>query len=199
MTTEPKSNPAENKMQPLVKMLIDLGPLVLFFIVDQMSDIFVATGVLVIACAFAFAASWLMARKIPLIATASLVFVLVFGGLTLWLGDAEFIKIEVSVTNALCGVILLVGMAFKKSLLNIAFGDLVDLSDEGWNALSLRLGLFMIAIAIANELVRMSVSDDLWVIFRVYGILVLNALFFVTQIPIIKRHMTDDDEEIANS
>ena len=116
-----KSAPA-NQVSPMIKLLIDLGPLILFFIVDEMAGIFYATGALIVACVIAFAVSWQLARKIPVIATASLIFVLIFGGLTLWLGDEEFVKIEVSVTNALCGLILLGGMAFGKSLLYIAFG-----------------------------------------------------------------------------
>lgn len=182
-----------NQVSPMIKLLIDLGPLLVFFAVDQMYDIYYATGALIVACAVAFIASWQMTRRAPMIATASLVFVLIFGGLTLWLGDEEFVKIEVSVTNALCGVILLGGMAFGKSLLYIAFGDVLDVDEEGWNKLAKHLGLFLIFIAIANEAVRYSASTDMWVIFRVYGILALNAVFFVTQIPVIKRHMIDEE------
>ena len=179
-------------MPPILKILIDLGPLLLFFVVDQLADIFLATGVLMVAVAAAFAVSWKMNRKIPILPSVTLVFVFIFGGLTLLLGDEEFIKIEVTLTNALCGLALLAGLAMDKSLLKIAFGGVTELDDPGWYKLTLRMGLFLIAIAAINESVRYSVPTDLWVIFRVYGILLLSALFFVSQIPLIKRHLVKD-------
>lgn len=193
MTDQNTPQPA-SQLSPMVKLLIDIGPLLLFFVVDQMADIFVATGALLLACLVSFAASWIMTRKIPVLPTVSLVFVLVFGGLTLFLGDEEFIKIEVSITNALCGAFLLSGLLFGQSFLKVAFGQVLDMDDEGWRKLTLRLGLFLIALGALNEVVRHLVSNDLWVAFRVYGILGLNALFFLSQIPIIKRHMTEEAE-----
>ena len=118
----------------------------------------------------------------------------VFGGLTLFLGDEEFIKIEVSITNALCGAFLLSGLLFGQSFLKVAFSQALNMNDEGWRELTLRLGLFLIALGALNEVVRHLVSNDLWVAFRVYGILGLNGLFFLSQIPIIKRHMTEEAE-----
>ena len=192
------STPSTKSMSPILKSLIDLGPLLLFFAVDQLADIFLATGVLMVAVAAAFAVSWKMTRQIPILPSATLVFVLIFGGLTLLLGDEEFIKIEVTLTNALCGLILLAGLAMGKSLLKIAFGGVTELDDPGWRKLTLRMGLFLIAIAAVNEAVRQSVPTDLWVMFRVYGILLLTALFFVSQIPLIKRHLIEDETTGAN-
>jgi len=181
------------QMSPMLKLGIDLGPLILFFIADELYDIFVATGVLLVSLVFSFGVSWAMARKIPILPSVSLVFVLIFGGLTLFLGDEEFIKIEVTLTNALCGVALLLGLVWKQSLLRMVFGQMLDVDDEGWAKLTVRLGLFLIAIAILNEIVRYSVSTDMWVAFRVYGILGLNAVFLATQIPIMKRHLIEDE------
>ena len=186
------STQSTKSMPPILKSLIDLGPLLLFFAVDQLADIFLATGVLMIAVAVAFAVSWKMTRKIPILPSLTLIFVLIFGGLTLLLGDEEFIKIEVTLTNALCGLFLLAGLAKGKSLLKIAFGEVTELDDLGWRKLTFRMGLFLIFIAATNEMVRHSVPTDLWVMFRVYGILLLTALFFVSQIPLIKRHLIED-------
>ena len=181
-------------MPPLLKSAIDLGPLLLFFVAEQLADIFLATGVLMVAVAAAFAVSWKMTRKIPILPAVTLIFVFIFGGLTLILGDEEFIKIEVTLTNALCGLILLGGLVMGKSLLKIAFGEMTEIDDLGWRKLTFRMGVFLIGVAVANEVVRASVSTDLWVIFRVYGILVLTALFFIAQVPLIKRHMIDEEE-----
>ena len=185
-------------MPPVLKSVIDLGPLLLFFTVDQLADIFWATGVLIVAVAAAFAVSWKLTRQIPILPSVTLIFVFIFGGLTLLLGDEKFIKIEVTLTNALCGLILLGGLVMGKSLLKIAFGDMTDLDDLGWRKLTLRMGLFLIAIAAVNEVVRLSVSTDLWVMFRVYGILMLTALFFLSQIPLIKRHLIEDSATGTN-
>jgi len=188
-----RSTGAAKPMPPLVKTLIDLGPLILFFVADQLTDIFVATGVLIVAVAAAFIISWMMTRKIPILPSVTLGFVLIFGGLTLLLGDEEFIKIEVTLTNALCGAFLLGGLVMGKSLLKIAFGEMTDIDDEGWRKLSLRMGVFLIAIAAINEVVRQVVSTDAWVVFRVYGILLLTVVFFLSQTPLIKRHWIEDD------
>jgi intracellular septation protein len=181
-------------MPPLLKSTIDLGPLLLFFVAEQLADIFLATGVLMVAVATAFAVSWKLTRKVPILPSVTLIFVFIFGGLTLLLGDEEFIKIEVTLTNALCGLILLGGLAMGKSLLQTAFGEMTEIDDLGWRKLTLRMGVFLIGVAVANEVIRASVSTDLWVIFRVYGILVLTALFFIAQVPLIKRHMIDEEE-----
>jgi intracellular septation protein len=191
--SKPSTQP-EKTMPPLLKSAIDLGPLLLFFVAEQLVDIFLATGVLMVAVAVAFAVSWKMTRKIPILPSVTLIFVFIFGGLTLLLGDEEFIKIEVTLTNALCGLILLGGLVMGKSLLKIAFGEMTEIDDLGWRKLTLRMGVFLIGVAVANEVVRASVSTDLWVIFRVYGILVLTALFFIAQVPLIKRHMIDEEE-----
>lgn len=178
-------------MPPLLKSVVDLGPLILFFVVEQLADIFWATGVLMVAVAAAFIVSWALTRQIPILPSATLVFVLIFGGLTLFLGNEEFIKIEVTLSNALCGVILLAGMAMGKSFLKIAVGEMIDLDDQVWSKLTWRMGWFLIAVATLNEVVRQSAPTDLWVMFRVYGILALTALFFMLQLPLLKRHMSE--------
>ena len=190
--TQPK------KIHPVLKGSIDLGPLLLFFAVEQLADIFLATGVLMVAAATAFAVSWKLTRQIPILPSVTLIFVFIFGGLTLLLGDEDFIKIEVTLTNALCGLILLGGLAMGKSLLKIAFGEMTTIDDLGWHKLTLRMGVFLIAIAVVNEVVRRSAPTDLWVMFRVYGILVLSALFFLSQVPLIKRHMIEDSTNGSN-
>lgn len=180
-------------MSSILKTVIDLGPLVLFFVVDQLAGIIPATAFLMVAVAIAFIVSWKITRNIPILPSVTLVFVFIFGGLTLLLGDEEFIKIEVTLTNALCGLFLVGGLIMDKSLLKIAFGEMTEIDDRGWQKLTLRMGLFLLAVAILNEIVRRSVATDLWVLFRVYGILGLTALFLISQIPLIQRHMIEDD------
>ncbi len=186
------SKKKEEQVSPVLKLCIDLGPLILFFITDELYDIFIATGVLLAAVIVSFVVSWILTHKIPILPSVSLLFVLVFGGLTLALGDEEFIKIEVSLTNALCGIVLLGGLIWNQSLLSIVFGSMLEIDEDGWKKLTFRLGLFMIALALLNEIVRQFASDY-WIIFRVWGILGLNVIFLITQIPIMKRHLIEEN------
>lgn len=190
---------SSGKMSSVLRIAIDLGPLVLFFVVDQFAGILPATAFLMAAVAIAFAVSWRITGEIPVLPSVTLVFVFIFGGLTLLLGDEEFIKIEVTLTNALCGLFLLGGLLMGKSLLKIAFGGMTEIDDPGWQKLTLRMGIFLIAVAVVNEVVRRSFATDLWVLFRVYGILGLTALFLLSQVSLIQRHMVEDDESCGNN
>ncbi|MCP4074502.1 MAG: septation protein IspZ [Hyphomicrobiales bacterium] len=179
-------------MPPIIKILVDICPLLVFYIAENYADIFVATGLLMIACAIAFTVSWSMTRKIAILPLLTLVFALVFGGFTLLFDDESFIKIEVTVTNALLGIFLLGGMVFDKSLLKMLFGEFAALNEEGWNKTTLRMGWFFIAIAFTNEIVWRSLDTDIWVKFRVFGILGLTFCFLASQIPMIMRHLEEE-------
>ncbi len=111
ITVTPKPTPKKPDMSVLLKTLLDLGPLAAFMIADQVVDIFIATGVLMIAVVIAFIASWIMARRIALIPLVTLGFILIFGALTLLFDDETFIKVEVTITYGLSGLFLLGGLA----------------------------------------------------------------------------------------
>jgi len=123
----------------------------------------------------------------------TLVFVLAFGALTLALHDATFIKLKVTIINALFGAILVGGLAFGRSLLKPVFGEAMALDDEGWKKLTLRWGLFFFAIAILNEIVWRSVTTDMWVNFKVFGILPLTFIFALAQMPLMQRHAPPEE------
>lgn len=182
-------------MPPFVKTLVDLGPLIVFYVAESYSDIFIATGFLMAACTIAFIVSWTMTRKIALLPILTLAFALVFGGFTLLFEDDSFIKIEVTMTNALLGIFLVGGMFFKKSLLKLVFSDFAGLDENGWNKITWRMGWFFLAIAALNEAVWRNVETEIWVDFRVFGILGLTFMFLLSQIPMIKTHMADDAPE----
>jgi intracellular septation protein len=115
----------------------------------------------------------------------------VFGGLTLWLQNETFIKVKVTLINALFGTILLSGLFFGKQLLKLVLGEALKMDDEGWRILTLRWGLFFFALAGLNEIVWRTVSTDLWVNFKVFGILPLTLLFALSQAPLMNRHMIE--------
>lgn len=180
-------------MPPLLKVVVEAGPLVAFFIANARAGIFWGTGIYMVAAAIALAVAWIMTRRIAIVPVVTLVFVLAFGALTLALHDATFIKMKVTIINALFGAILVGGLAFDRSLLKPVFGEAMALDDEGWKKLTLRWGLFFFAIAILNEIVWRSVSTDMWVNFKVFGILPLTFIFALAQMPLMQRHAPPEE------
>ena len=137
----------------LIKMALELGPLVIFFIVNARADIFAATAWFMGAMVVSLLASWLILKKIAVMPLVTGVVVLVFGGLTLWLQDDTFIKIKPTITNGLFAAVLLGGLVFGQSLLKYVFGDVYKLRPEGWSKLTLNWGLFFVLLAVINEVV----------------------------------------------
>src|SRR5262245_14430921 len=131
-------------MPPLLKLLIEAGPLVVFFVANWLGGIFWATGVFMAATAISLAASWVLTRKLAIAPLIGAGFVAVFGALTLWLHDDTFIKVKVTLINALFGTVLLGGLAFRQFFLKFVMGEAVNMTDEGWRKLTLRLGLFFL-------------------------------------------------------
>lgn len=179
-------------MPPLLKIVVEAGPLVAFFIANAKAGIFWATGVYMVAAAAALAVSWVMTRRLAIVPIVTLVFVIAFGGLTLALENETFIKMKVSIVNALFGIILLGGLAFGRSLLKPVFGEAMNLDHDGWRKLTLRWGAFFFAVAALNEVVWRSVSTDMWVNFKVFGILPLTLIFAMAQIPLMQRHVVEE-------
>jgi intracellular septation protein len=179
-------------MPPLLKLLIELGPLVAFFVANAWGGIFWATGVYMVGAAVALAISWALTRRLAIVPIVTLGFVVAFGALTLLLADEVFIKVKVSIINGLFGAILLTGLALGRPLLKMAFGEALSLDAAGWRKLTIRWGLFFFAMAGLNEIVWRTVTTDTWVNFKVFGLLPLTLLFAVSQIRLMQRHMIEE-------
>jgi intracellular septation protein len=181
-------------MPPLVKIAVEAGPLVAFFIANARAGIFWGTGTYMVAAAIALTVAWIMTRRIAIVPVVTLVFVLAFGALTLALHDDTFIKMKVTLINALFGVILAGGLVFGRSLLKPVFGEAMALDDDGWKKLTFRWALFFFAVAGLNEAVWRNVSTDVWVNFKVFGILPLTFVFALAQMPLMQRHALRKEE-----
>jgi len=118
--------------------------------------------------------------------------VFVFGGLTLWLQDATFIKMKPTIVNTLFGAVLLGGLVFGKSLLGYVFDSAFRLDAEGWRKLTFRWGVFFLFLAVVNEVVWRNFSEDTWVAFKVWGIMPITIAFTMLQMPLIMRHSLDE-------
>ena len=185
---------ARPKLNPMVKLALDLGPLVLFFFANSRYGIFTATAAFMVAVLAALLVSYVMTRRLPIMPVVTAIVVVVFGGLTLILHDATFIKVKPTIIYAVFGAILLGGLVFNKSLLGVVFASLFQLSDEGWRKLTLRWGLFFFALAVLNEVVWRNVSTDTWVTFKVFAVVPLTILFGALQVPLLKRYAVEPAE-----
>ena len=186
-TAEPEMNWDELRPQ-IIKLVLELGPLVVFFIVNGRTDIFMATAWFMGAMVVSLLASWLILKKVAVMPLVTGAVVLVFGGLTLWLKDDTFIKMKPTITNSLFAGVLLGGLLFKQSLLKYVFGDVYKLLPRGWFVLTLRWGLFFLVLAVANEVLWRNFSTDVWVAFKVWGIMPLTVLFSVLQLPTLSKY-----------
>lgn len=186
-----------SRLHPLMKLALELGPLVLFFFANAYSDrfgvptdrrIFAATGLFVVATVIALAVHYALVRRLPIMPLVSAVVVIVFGGLTIALNDETFIKLKPTIVNSLFGACLLGGLAFGKPLLRVVMDSMFELTEEGWRILTLRWAIFFFVLAALNEIVWRTQTTDVWVNFKVFAIMPLTIVFALAQTPLLMRH-----------
>lgn len=171
-----------------LKPLVDYAPLAAFFIAYLLADLYVATGALMATTVVAVILSLAIERRLPIMPVVTAGIVMVFGGLTLWLKDESFIKMKPTIVQAIFSVVLFGGLLWGKPLLKPVLGTAWKLTDRGWFVLTFRFALFFAAMAVLNEIVWRSVSTDIWVNFKIFGILALTFVFTAFQVPLITRH-----------
>ena len=182
------------KLNPYLKLVLEMGPLVAFFFANSKFGIFPATGVLMACVVAALAVSWVLTKHLPVMPVVTCVAVLFFGGLTFLFQDELFIKLKPTIVNTLFGAILLGGLAFNKPLLPVVLDSVLSLSEEGWRKLTLRWGLFFFVLAILNEIVWRTQTTDFWVSFKTFGIMPLTVLFALSQVPLIMKYEVKEEE-----
>jgi intracellular septation protein len=198
------SNTQETRqISPGLKLFLELGPLVIFFLANSYGEelaaaypvlqalggkIFVGTAFFMVAMLISQAISLVLLRHVAVMPLVTFFFVVVFGALTLWLQDEIFIKMKPTIVNCLFGAILLGGLLFGKSLLAYIFDAAFQLDGEGWRKLTLRWGLFFFVLAVLNEIVWRGFSTDVWVAFKVWAIMPITIVFMLSQLPLIQRH-----------
>ena len=196
-------------LNPLLKLALDLGPLLLFFFANsrpalfepwlapfipeavatgERAGIFVATAVFMVAIVIALVVSYALTRRLPVMAVVSALVVMVFGGLTLALQNETFIKLKPTIIYALFTAVLLGGMVFRKPLLAMVFDQMFNLTEEGWRKLTVRWALFFLALALLNEAVWRTQSTDTWVTFKVFIVVPLTFVFAGLQYPLLLRY-----------
>ena len=179
-------------MKSIFKLLIDIGPLAVFFVFYTRSDLKTAILPFMIATIIAVLFSYILEKKIPIMPTVGAVIILIFGGLTIYFDNETFFKMKPTIINLLFAGILYGGVILNKSLLRYLLGAALKLQDEGWDILTKRwIGLF-IALAILNEIIWRTQTTDIWVNFKVFGMLPITFIFTLMQFSTIKKYQIED-------
>ena len=181
----------KKQLNPILKLVLDIGPLVLFFAANAKFGIFAATAAFMVAVLIALAVSYVLTRHIAIMPVVTAVIVLVFGGLTLVLHNDLFIKLKPTIIYLLFGGTLLGGLAVGKSLLGVVFDQMFHLTAEGWRKLTWRWALFFLALAVMNEIVWRTQTTDFWVSFKLFGVVPLTFLFGALQVPLINKYSVE--------
>jgi intracellular septation protein len=203
---EPGDPKKKEDVNPLAKLALELGPLLVFFFANARGEwlaerfpalgdlggpIFIATALFMVAMAISLTVSWLLTRTLPMMPLVSGIVVFVFGALTLYLQDDVFIKMKPTIVNTLFGAVLLGGLFFGKALLGYVFDSAFKLDAEGWRKLTFRWGLFFFFLAVLNEVIWRNFSTDFWVAFKVWGTMPITLIFTFAQMPLIMRHSVE--------
>ena len=175
------------------KLLLDLGPLVVFFATNYITgDFMLAVGLLVAATVVALATGWMLERRISMMALFGCVAVAFFGGLSLYFDNELFIKIKPTVLTILLAAVIAGGRLLGRNPLGLLMGTQLRMRDAGWRALSWLWVAMFLTTAVANEIAWRSLSTDDWVTFKVFGITAISLLFAVLSVPVMTKHQIED-------
>ncbi len=197
---------------PLIKLLLDLGPLVVFFtiwyiagkqpdafdaylpqaVAGKGNAFFPATAALMVATLVSLVASFAIFKKLPTMPLVTAVLVMVFGGLTLYLADEIFLKMKPTIIYILFAAVLGIGMMLNRVFLKIMFDEAFSLTPEGWRILTWRWTIFFVFLAILNEIVWRGFSTDVWINVKVFGFITLTMVFAIAQVGIIQKFSTEE-------
>jgi intracellular septation protein len=205
----PQTRAAKPQLHPGVKLVLDLGPLLVFFLANTRpalfepllkpflspdmlngphAGIYTATAIFIPTVLIALAIGYAMTRHLPVMPVVTAIVVVVFGSATLILHDEQFIKLKPTIVYLLFTAVLLGGLAFGKPLLGMVFDSVFNLTNEGWRKLTVRWALFFLVLAALNEIVARTQSTDFWVAFKVFGVLPLTFVFAALQYPLLTKY-----------
>ena len=179
-----------------VKFLTDFGPLLIFFIVYYRGgkNLVIAIPPLIVATLLAVLVVYFLEKKIPYIPLVGAILISIFGGLTIFFNNPIFIYLKPTIINILFAIGLLIGkLIFNKNFLKLFFKGSIKLKDIGWHKLMYRWVFFFIFLAILNEIMWRTQSEEIWINFKVWGILPLTFIFTAFQIPLIQRYKKHEE------
>ena len=178
-----------------LKFITDFGPLLVFFsfYYKNEKDLTVAIPPFIVATLIALLVVWVLEKKIPMVPLLGGIFITLFGGLTIYFDNPIFIYVKPTIINILFGIALLFGKFFSdEPILKKMLGKSLQLTDEGWKILNLRWVYFFFGLALLNEIIWRTQSEEFWVNFKVWGILPLTIIFTAFQISIINKYKLNE-------
>ncbi|CZF79625.1 putative intracellular septation protein A [Grimontia celer] len=181
-----------------MKQLLDFIPLIIFFALYKMYDIYTATGALIVATIIQVAVTWVLYKKVEKMQIVTAVLVAVFGGMTLFFQDDNFIKWKVTIVYALFAIGLTISQVLGKPLIKGMLGKEITLPDSVWRNINSAWVVFFAALAVLNVYVAYQMPLDVWVNFKVFGLLTLTLAFTMVSGVYIYKHMpkeTDSEEQ----
>jgi intracellular septation protein len=199
---------SEKKINPITKLALEMGPIILFFVLylrlrDRTFDIggteysgfIIVTAVFIPLIALSTFILYRMTGRIAKMQIATLVLVVIFGGLTIWFNDERFFKMKPTMIYVLFGGVLAFGLLRGQSYLKFMMEEVMPLEDEGWMKLTQRITAFFFGLAILNELIWRNMSTDAWVNFKTFGLTAAVFVFFMTQGGLLAKYSIEKDDE----
>jgi intracellular septation protein len=180
-------------MHGLLKLALEMGPLGVFFFANSRYGIFAATGAFMVATVISLTLSAILMKRLPVMPLVTGVFVIVFGGLTIYLQNETFIKVKPTIVNLLFAAALGTGLLFGRSLMKIVLGEVIQLRDEGWRLLTLRWTGFFLSLALLNEIVWRFFTTETWAAFKLFGVMPITFLFMMSQIGLLQKYQIPDE------
>ena len=177
--------------RPIIKLLADFGPLLIFFVIylNNDNDLKIAIPPFIAATLIALIVVYFLERRIPMVPLTGGILITLFGGLTLYFDNKIFFYMKPTIVNLLFAGVLFFGKFFtKKSLLKIFFQNSLNLEDEGWKKLNYRWISFFVFVAVLNEIIWRTQSEAFWVNFKVWGLLPISFIFAASQFPLINKY-----------
>lgn len=189
------------KINPWIKSGLEFGPLILFFVIfmrlrdktvmlggTEYSGFIIATLAFIPVLVLSTLALWRLTGKLAPMQIATLVLVVVFGGLSVWLNDPRFFKMKPTIIYLIFAAALGISMVLRRNWLQLVMSEALPMSAEGWRVLTRRMVLLFLGLALANEVVWRSMSETAWVNFKTFGLPVIMIAFFVLNAKLFERH-----------
>lgn len=195
-------------VSPGLKAALEFGPLIVFFAVftllkdrqvmlggTEYGGFIVATMVFVPVLMAATLALWRLTGKLSVMQVLTLVLVVVFGGLTVWLNDERFLKMKVTLIYGIFAALLSLGLILNRNWLELVMGEALPMQHEGWVKLTQRMIALFAGLAIANEAIWRNMSNSAWVNFKTFGLPVIMFAFFMANAGLFSRYALDKKKE----
>ena len=197
---------SDKTIQPWVKTTLEMGPVILFFIFysklknneyvllgETYEGFIVATALFIPVLLIATVILYFLTGKLSKMQVFTAVLVVVFGGLGIWFNDEKFFKMKPTMIYLLFGGILGFGLFKGQSYLQVVMDGALPMSRDGWMILTKRFMYFFFGLALANEIIWRSLSTDIWVNFKTFGLPLAMFVFFITQAKVISKYSTEND------